>query len=421
MNQNHLQRSRRGVLRPGQVRGANNAAVLRLLRQGKSLSRAEISRGTGLSEGTISRITAGLLEKRLVAEEGAENSTGGRPGIRLRLDARHLVSMGVDILNWETQVAFGTIEGQILESVRFRTPASTTETLERIAEQFHGWRKASRQSVYGIGLTARGLVNSDSGTIEFGNAPGWTGVPAREELCRLVKVPVQIENDVRAAAFAEYELGGGDIHASRCLLFIKIGEGVGTGIVIDGRLHRGPHMAAGELGQMVVAGHAPGQQDTLHDNPGCIEALASNPAICDRYRRITGNRQRAASGDSTAQVKRICHLAMQGEKAAVQTIRETAHFLARGITNAVWLLDADVVVIDGALTDAWPLVQNEIQAQFPGSEFPNFRSLSLRPSSLAGQATMMAAVGLPFAGLFSTGEVAPEATQSQVEVQHVSR
>ncbi len=401
----HLSSSRKRILRPGHVRGANNAAVLQLLRQQQSLSRAELARRTGLTEGTISRITSSLLGRRLVMEEGAENSTGGRPGIRLRLDGRNLLSMGVEILNWETRIAVGTMGGQIVKNLHFRTPGTPEETLDLIANQFDINRKLVQPAtLHGIGITTRGLVNSETGVIEVGNAPGWMNVNARKELERRLKTSVYLENDVRAAALSEYNHGGTDTQGSRCLLFVKVGEGVGTGIVLDGRLHRGPHLAAGEIGQMVVA-DPPKPDSQTHDNPGCVEALSSNPAICERDRRNAGKRRRTPSGDSTAQVKRICHLAMEGDAAAIQTIRETSRYLGRAIANAVWLLDADVVVIDGAITDAWPLVSAGIRSQFPGAEFPNFRSLILRPSTLAGQATMMAAVGLPFTELFSTGEL----------------
>jgi predicted NBD/HSP70 family sugar kinase len=342
-----------------------------------------------------------------VMEEGAENSTGGRPGIRLRLDARHLLSMGVDILNWETQIATGTMGGQMIHTSRHRTPPTPFETLDLIAEHFAAERKRVGQALYGVGVTTRGFVNSDSGVVELGNAPGWAGIKVAEVLSQRLKTPVFVENDVRAAAIAEYHHGGSDIHGSHCMLFVKVGEGVGTGIVLDGRLHRGPHMAAGEIGQMVVADPPDTGGVQAHDSPGCVEALASNPAICERYRRLAGNRQHrsSAGGDSTALVKRICHLAMEGDAAAQETLRETSRYLGRGIANAVWLLDADVVVIDGAIAEAWPLLADGIRTQFPGAEFPNFRSLILRPSALGGQATMMAAAGLPFAGLFSTGEL----------------
>ncbi|MBL8228149.1 MAG: ROK family protein [Bryobacterales bacterium] len=393
-------RSRRQVLRPGQVRGANSAVVLKLLRQRQRLSRAEIARSTGLSEGTISRITAGLLERGLVIEEGAENSTGGRPAIRLRLDDQRQLSIGVDILNWETRIAVGTISGTVLEMNCLRTPATPAATLDLIARQIKELRNRYRHaSLIGVGVTARGLVNSDTGVVELGSEPGWERIPVREEMERAIGMPVRVENDVRAAALAEFEHGNAEVQSSHCLLFLKIGEGAGLGIVLDGQLYRGRHLAAGEIGQMILSSN---ERSIRHDSPDCVEKLIANPAICERYSRLAGNRHRTSAGDSTAQVKRICHLALEGDRVARQTLSETARLLGVAITNAVWMLDADTVIIDGAITDAWHEVSSAIRAQFPvGDQFPNFRRLLLRPSSLAGSATMLAALSLSFDHLFA--------------------
>ena len=123
----------RRVLRVGQVRAANRAAVLRLLRRHRQLSRAELARRTSLSEASVSRIIAELMEQGLLVDLGSGPGTGGRPGVRLELNEERFQAIGVDIQNWETQVALGTATGRILWSERFRTPQSPVETLDRIA------------------------------------------------------------------------------------------------------------------------------------------------------------------------------------------------------------------------------------------------------------------------------------------------
>src|SRR5512140_3043233 len=92
-------------LGPQHVRGVNRALVLQLLRRFGQLSRADIARRTGLSEGTVSRIAAELMQERLVSELGAENSTGGRPGTLLQLDSHHFYAVGAEVQNWETRIA----------------------------------------------------------------------------------------------------------------------------------------------------------------------------------------------------------------------------------------------------------------------------------------------------------------------------
>src|SRR6266513_1230393 len=168
------------VLRPRQVRGANRAVVLELLRQHECLSRVDIARRSGLSEGTVSRIVAELMRRNLVAEDGSESSTGGRPATRLQLEQSR-VAVGVDIQPWEMRFSIGTMKGRILEAQRVRTPPSPERTMDLIAQQFAAYRKRfGKDCVEGLGVSTRGIVNSDTGVVELGNNPDWGTVPVKE-------------------------------------------------------------------------------------------------------------------------------------------------------------------------------------------------------------------------------------------------
>ena len=382
------------------VRGANRALVLQILRKHPQLSRAELARRSGLSEGTISRITAELLAEKVILEQGAENSTGGRPGLRLELDQTHFRSVGVEIHDWETRVSVGTLHGQILETQWFRTPQSAQSVLNEIAAQVVASRKRhGSERIHGVGVSVRGIVDDQTGVVELGITPEWSGLPVKQYLEDKLGLPVYVENNVRAAALAEYSYGNSEIHNSRCLALVKVDEGIGAGILFDGKLHRGPRRAAGEFGQMVVA-DSPGSG--AHDRPGSLESLASNPAIAARYAALC-NERKPRGGETESRVRTICHLAMQGDPAAVASVRESMRYLGIGIANLVWGLDMDAVVIDGAITEAWPLVHSALQEQFPGREYPNFRDLILRPCALGQDASIVGALTLPFLRLFATG------------------
>ncbi len=376
--------------------------MLQLLRRYRRLSRAELARRTGLSEAAVSRIVADLLREELVVEQGGEDSTGGRPAVRLELNDARFQAVGVEIQNWETRISVGTITGTLLETHRFRTPQTPDQTLEAVAAHIGSRIGPPGTGFQGVGVSARGLVNSQTGVTELGNDPAWVDVAIGARLSERLGLPVFVENNVRAAAIAEYNYGSPEVQGSHCMLFVKVDEGIGMGIVLDGKLYRGPRMAAGEFGQMVIAECAGPER---HNRPGCLEMLASNDAMCERYCSIAGLRHRAGAGESADQVKRICHLALRGDDAARRAVIDTARYLGIGIANCVWALDADAVVIDGALTEAWPLVSDAVRDQFPdGSRFANFRKLMLRPSALAGEAGMTGAITLPFARLFSSEE-----------------
>jgi len=387
-------------MRVPHVRATNRATVLQLLRRYKYLSRAELARRTGLSEAAVSRIVARLLHEGLVVAEGGEEATGGRPAIRLQLNEARFQAVGVDIQNWETRISLGTITGRILATRRFRTPPSPEKALKLISEQVEELSASPADGFpEAVGVAVRGLVNSETGVAELGNDPSWVRVGVKQLLSELLGRPVYVENNVRAAAQAEHDYGLTEMQNSRCLLFVKVDEGVGMGIILDGKLYRGPRMAAGELGQMVISD----SEGTMrHDRPGCLEMLASDLAIIARYNRLANEEIRSGSVSTAEQVRRICHLALGGDAAARETILETARYLGIGIANAVWALDAEMVVLDGAITDAWPLVLPAMRAQFPeSSEFLNFYNLIVRPSSLQGEASIIGACTLPFSRLFS--------------------
>jgi predicted NBD/HSP70 family sugar kinase len=360
------------------------------------MSRADVARQSGLSEGTVSRIMTDLIAEELVREDGEENSTGGRPGRRLQLDPRR-VAVGADIQNWETRVAVGTMRGRIVESRAFRTPASMSDTLDRIADEFLEYRrKFGVQRAQGLGVCARGIVNSETGVIVLGSRPDWVDVPVRSLLESRVGEAVYLENNVRAAAVAEYNYGSREVSPG-CFVFVKVDEGLGMGILIDGRLYTGPRMAAGEFGQMVIA-MAPGNE--RHDRFGCLERLVADPAVCDRYAAYA-REHRSELGETTMRARRIVRMAADGDEAARRTLRETARYLGVGISNVVWGLDAEVVVIDGAVTSAWSLIERVLRNQLPDE--PGMHVL-LRPSALGGEASLIGAATLPFTTVFSTGE-----------------
>ena len=401
----------RRILRLRHVRRANRAVVLQMLRHSEHMSRADIARHSGLSEGAVSRITAGLIKDQLVREDGEENSTGGRPGRRLRLEPKR-VAFGAEIENWETRFAVTNMRGRIVESWRVRTPSAATDAVEQIATEFERTRKRlGTARIPGIGICMRGVVDSRTGTLIQGNRREWANVPARTILESLVSEPVFVENNVRAAAFAEYTYGGAEVYSAHCFVLVMVSDGVGMGILFDGKPYHGPRMAAGELGQIVIA-FSGGEQ--RHDRPGCLEGLVSNAATCQRYCALGGEHRFPSAGDTSARVQRLVQWAGNGDAAAKQALEETALYLGAGISNVVWELDADVVVVDGAITGAWPLVAPLLRQQLPDLHERAGVPMVLRSSALAGDAALIGAASLPFASVFATGDSLPYVTAAGV-------
>lgn len=391
-----------GILRPAEVRSLNTGTVLNLLRRYERMSRAELARNSGLTEGTISRIVSQLVAQSLVVESGVENSTGGRPATRLHLSDTP-IAIGVEIRRWDTRFAVASLRGTLLETELHRTPpgidaviSSTAENVRRIVSRYQ------RKRVLGIGVTARGIVDSSTGVVELGSAPGWVKIPLRARLESELGLSVFVDNDVRAATAAEYHYTNAGELAPNCLLYVSVNEGVGVGLMLDGEIYTGPSMSAGEFGQMVIADQGSTER---HDRPGCLESLVSNTAICDRYATVR-NRRSSAPGDSASRVRKLCQLAENGDPDATQVLQETARYLGLGISNMVWGLDPEVLVINSALNRIWPVVLEQINHQLPlPPEWPAARILSIKPSELGDDAVLIGAATLAFAPLFHTGPV----------------
>ena len=394
----------RRILRLRHVRRANRAVILQLLRHGDCLSRADIARQSGLSEGAVSRIIGGLIRDRLVREDGEENSTGGRPGRRLQLDQAR-IAFGAEIDNWETRFAVVNMRGRIVESWRRRTPAAAHDALVQVAAEFLQCReRLGTARVQGLGVCLRGIVDSRTGTLIQGNRTDWANIPVRANLESRISEPTFVENNVRAATLAEYSYGAREVYGARCFTFVMVSDGVGVGILFDGKPYYGPRMAAGEFGQMVITHSEAGRR---HDREGCLERLASNASICERYSATPGARRFPAGADTSARVRRIAQSALNGDAAAVATLEQTAIYLGAGISNIVWGLDADVVVVDGAITGAWRLMAPLIRDQLPDLPELSNLPLILRSSALSGDAALIGAATLPFTTVFAADESGP--------------
>jgi predicted NBD/HSP70 family sugar kinase len=367
------------------------------------MSRADLARRSGLNEGSVSRIISGLMRRKLVSEDGAESSTGGRPGTRLRLDERH-VGIGVEIRSENVRIAAVTLSGKIVESVNIETPSTPARCLDAFVREFRNFQIAYGKSrIHGVGVSVGGIVNSKAGIVEFGNLPLWIGIPVKTSLHDILRIPIHVDNNVRLAAIAEYHYGSlPEVRNSHSLLFLVVDDGLGTGIVLDGQLYSGPGYASGEFGQMVIADDG---GTTRLDPPGCLERLASISALCERYAILMGKRTFSTASDNRSRARKLCQLALGGDAPALEALSKTCRYLGIGLANVAWGLNPDAVVIDSVLNEAWQLVLPMIRAQFPTEkEIVNFRHLAMRPSSLGGEATIIGAGTLPFQSLFTPVE-----------------
>ena len=234
---------------------------------------------------------------------------------------------------------------------RWRTLAEASAPTEAERGPAHVLRRlaevgAEAGRVDAVGVTVPGLFDPDRGTVRFlPNLPGpWKGQPVVEPLRKALRAPTAMINDARAFALAESRVGAArDVDTA---VFVVIGTGIGGGIVVGGRLYLGIDGTAGELGHQTVLPEGPA---CGCGNSGCVEALASGPAIA------------AAAGRATAED--VVEAARSGDDAAARTLALAGTFLGVAIANAIVLLSPERVVVGGGVATAGELLLGPARAE----------------------------------------------------------
>lgn len=268
-------RSRSKVL-PEQARGHNRALVLQTLYHSGAMSRADLSRETGLTRVTISDLVAEFIADGIVVEQGIREKAGpGKPPIVIDLDRAGHQILGLDLS--EPDVFRGgvlSLDGEVLVRREIALPASPDPdaSYAAVLALARDLVAASTATLLGVGVSTPGVVRSDGLVLSAANL-GWTRFPLEEQLCLDLDLPVTVRNDANAAVLAEYTFGD----ATADVMLIKIGSGVGAGVISGGRLLLGSRFAAGEIGHVVVG--ADRGPRCACGREGCLEAWVSGRSL----------------------------------------------------------------------------------------------------------------------------------------------
>jgi len=376
------------------IRDINRQIVLNYVREREPISRATIARETALQRSTISEIVEALTGEGLVEEVGEGKSTGGRRPTLLRLRTIGAIAIGVNITPTCTTIATSDLAGVVSQRETFQTDPIAERTLDRIIEVI---RKFSDQgSIEGVGVSVPGLVTPATGDVIFVPYFKWRDLPIGERISRATGLPVTIDNDANAVALAELWFGRHEIRDARDFIFVLVADGVGTGIIFDGQVYRGVRGAAGEFGHMIVGSDAPVPCSCGNDD--CWEAFASERAATARYQTLSG-------ATSAPDFETLINRALAGEQEAKRALTETARYLAIGISNLVVGFSPEAVIVGGAITRAWSLIEQTLTEKIERSVRRGVPSARILRSTLNGDPTLMGALSLVLTSKFA-GNVA---------------
>ncbi len=313
--------------------------ILDLVRSGRATTRGELAALTGLARSTIAQRVDALLASRLLVSGADAASTGGRPPGTLAFNGRGGVVVAGDVGATHSRVAITDLNGAVLaeHTEDVAVAAGPEVVLAWLEQAFDGLLERTGHTpsdLRGVGVGLPGPVEFATGRpVSPPIMPGWNLHPVGARLSHRFGVPALVDNDVNIMALGEHWTHW---RSESFLMFIKVGTGIGCGIVNDGHVHRGADGAAGDIGHI----HIPDHDDVICrcGNIGCLEAIAGGAAMAARLRE---------HGLATESSRDVVDQVLAGQPDAVRIVRQAGHAIGGVLATCVNLLNPAVIIIGG--------------------------------------------------------------------------
>ena len=380
----------------GSIAGAG--ALLTILRDGQARTRAELVQLTGLARSTLAQRLDALLSQQWIIPTEEAISSGGRPAIAFTFNRTARVVLSADLGATHARVAITDLGTTVLaeraaEVPIDRGPEETLGWLQRTFEEMLAEIGHRPDEICGIGVGLPGPVEHRSGRpVNPPIMPGWDGFPVPEWLGSRLGAPVLVDNDVNIMALGEHWAARPDADH---LIFVKIGTGIGCGIISDRRLHRGAQGAAGDIGHIRVA---PALDTVCRcGNVGCLEAVASGAAMAAKL---------SASGVEADDSRDVVRLVRSGNTDAVQLIRQAGREVGDVLASIVNFFNPSVIVVGGDISEAGEQVLAGLREVIYSRSLPlATQHLTITASELGDRAGVIGAAVMVIEHVLAPGSV----------------
>lgn len=301
-----------------------------------------------------------------------------------------------------TKIAVGLVDDSGRLLARLETPTDANlgypSALDRTADLLRRVARSTSVEITGIGIGSTGPVDPFSGEIGDVNfLTGWQGSRIVDDLSRLFRVKVAMENDADAAALGEAGWGAGKNRAR--LIYVTVGTGIGGGIILDGKLYRGVDHAHPEFGHHVIDVSGPACLCGFH---GCWESLAAGPAMVE-WMKAESPADYAHLQNLSA--KKICELAQTGDPLAQRAVDREAYYLGLGLANLVVLFTPDVIVLGGSVMKSAHLFLDGIRKVIStGCRYVPYEKTELAMASLGENSNLIGAARVWYHRFASGGQ-----------------
>lgn len=347
------------------VKERNISAVYKAIVDHGSISRIQIARQCRLAAGSVTRITRQLMASGLIQEFEQQSSERGRKATSLSTTPGKIQILAVRAGRTHLHLGLCDLSGQLLARhampIKPLNQVEFTQQLISALQQFMKKQELHIQCLAGVGITTPGLVNSSKGIISFMPHLSVSNLPLAEQVSEALGLPCYINNFIASMALAEHHFGV--TRNCQNSLFVSVHNGVGAGMILDGKLYEGSNLAVGEIGHIQID---PLGQRCYCGNFGCLETMVCNPAIEARCHGLLESGV-PSSLPRDADINDICLAAKASDNLANDLLKEAAANLGRAIAMSVNLLRPERVVLAGEICQAasiiHPVIKNCLKSQ----------------------------------------------------------
>ncbi|MEH7491817.1 ROK family transcriptional regulator [Neobacillus niacini] len=394
------------------MKSQNQSTVLNMIRLKEPISRAEIAKLTKLTPPTVSSLVSELIEQNLITEEQVTVSkAGGRKPIMLRINYKAHYILGVYAAAEIVRVILTTMDGKIVSDYSQEITELPTKSvfIQMIIDNIHYILEKSeieKNLILGIGVAMHGLVDPNQGLAIFSPHLQLENIPIKDCLEREFRIPVIVENDVRALAIAESWFGQGQGVSD--FICISVGRGIGSGIFINNEIYKSSFNTAGEIGHTILDINGP---KCKCGNNGCLEGYSSETAILNRVNNVLLNHhdslihQWLQDNKDELSIKLVFKAAKQGDHLAASILEDAGKSLGLAAANIINILKPSKLIVEGCIFELGdyvfsPLVEMIEKYTFKSSD----EEIPVIASKLGKTGMVLGAVTLVLRKIFKTAE-----------------
>jgi len=388
-----------GVTPIQNVKNINKHAVLDLIRfTPGGISRVEIAHKLGLSRAAVTAIVGDLLETNTIREAESRAVQSGRPPIILEINPEHGYVLGVDFGATHLSLMLASLSAEVLDELEVsiditKGPDDCLSEADHLARELLSRSNLTFEQILAVGVGVPGPIVADAGMVLSPPImPGWDRFPIRDTLQNRWGCPVSLSNDAELGALGEWAAGSG--RGEQNLAYIKVGTGIGAGLLINGQIYRGVTGSAGEIGHLTIDENGP---MCTCGSQGCLEALAGGRAIARMAQEAVRKNKRTQLA-SISPVEKITALevanaARHGDLVAQEILKQAGMHIGIAIAGMVNLFNPGLVVLGGGVAQIGDLFLEPMRQAVQKRSLPaSVRAVRITTAVLGRRSSSMGAV-----------------------------